>query len=60
MDKYDESATCKKCGGSVISTRYDGILQTLIHRRCGRCGYVWTERALDYAPDHDELDSGRR
>lgn len=56
MNTFDENASCPKCGGKFITTKYRGgeypRLHDLICRSCQRCGYLWFERPLD-APTVD-------
>ncbi len=63
MNKFNNSATCSKCGSSNVSARYCehdwcsdfdhkyGRCQAAdgphIHRYCRRCGYDWLEAPLD-------------
>lgn len=62
MNKYNELATCSKCGycgQNAIHTQYEDGVDTpfrgdTLTRECQRCGYWWSELPLDKngeAPD---------
>lgn len=61
MKPFDPEATCIKCGGDDISTRYEAKKVCLrckpgdigphssperLSRHCRRCGYDWYEKPL--------------
>ena len=58
LQRFNESATCQKCGHSEIATHYQGEYKTgacdlylcptgeHMHRICKRCGFVWSELCL--------------
>ena len=45
METYDERSICEKCGGELISTKYDENFNELV-RKCVRCGHIWRETPL--------------
>lgn len=52
MQTYERNTTCQKCGSKTIGTSYDGHADRM-KRRCGNCGYGWSELPLD-AKEPDE------
>jgi ribosomal protein S27AE len=69
LPQYDPGASCPKCGGLFVATRYcdshEAWAQRVLgcppkgehlHRRCERCGYSYVEATIN----HDKTGEAER
>lgn len=48
MDKYNEDASCPKCGNRHVGTKFeDSSGCHSMRRECKRCLYTWLQIPLD-------------